>query len=323
MTEQFDTPIAFFIFRRPKETRLVFEIIRNMRPKILLIVADGPRNKDEDILCTESRKIVEKVDWPCKVMKNYSDINLGCKKRVSSGLDWVFENVGKAIVLEDDCLPNQSFFLFCQELLTRYENNPNIMHIGGINIQDTNSMDGSYYFSRIAQIWGWATWRRAWKKYDVSMNDWPHIRKERKLYNILENPGVADYFEYLFQRMRNGELDTWDVAWTYACMKEQGLAIVPHKNLVKNIGFGEGATHTKTAKGYLGEMVTKESEFPLKHPEKIEVNKKADMFTYRKVFGIQSRVGQKILWFIKSHLPKVYQASRFSFQKIKLFMKKS
>lgn len=323
MNESLHTPIAFFIFKRPKETSLVFETIRNIKPKVLFIVADGPRNTDEQVLCEQTRKIVEVIDWPCRVFRNYSDTNLGCKARVSSGLDWVFKNTDKAIILEDDCLPDQSFFIFCQEMLNKYKGNEEIMHIGGLNIQDDKSLViESYYFSQIAQIWGWATWRRAWQKYDVNMMDWPQIKKERKLHNILEDSPTVDYFEYLFQRMYSHELDTWDVAWTYACMKTAGLSIVPSKNLIKNIGFGEGATHTKANKGNLGGMSTSRIEFPLIHPQKIEINRRSDKQVFKRVFGIQSRYGQRVLWFIKSRTPKTYIVLRSLFQNIKFLMKK-
>ncbi len=302
----------------------VFQTIRNIMPPTLFIVADGPRNETEAEYCKEVRKIVEQIDWPCRVLRNYSESNLGCKKRVSSGLDWVFTHADKAIILEDDCLPNNSFFFFCQEMLEKYKNHKEIMHIGGVNMQekgerketDMNILK-SYYFSRIAQIWGWATWSRAWKKYDVSMADWPRVKDEKRLSTILKKPVFIDYFEYLFQRMYNGELTTWDVAWTYTCMKENGFAIIPQENLIENIGFGKGATHSKTHKGNFGNMKTKEMTFPLIHPDKIHIDENADNIIYKKVFGIQQRIGQRVLWFVKSNSPYSYKLLKTIFSSIK------
>ncbi len=331
MVNLFQTPVAFFIFRRPKETSRVFEVIKKIRPKNLLIVADGPRNNNEKILCEETRNIVKDIDWPCEILYNYSETNLGCKVRISTGLDWVFKNVDKAIILEDDCVPNETFFPFCENLLEVYKDDSRIMHIGGINVEQLNTKNSldqnnttenpSYYFSNIAQIWGWASWKRAWDKYDLKMTDWPGVRGNKVLNKVINNAPVIDYFNYLFERMYKGELNTWDVAWTYTCMKENGLCIVPNKNLISNIGFGEGATHSVSNKGYVGEMKTEDIIFPLVHPNKIEVNKKADEYVYKKVFSIQSRPGQKLLWFCKSNFPKIYQALRMLSQNIKLLVK--
>ena len=324
MNNLFSTPIAFLIFKRPEETDRVFQVIRKIKPETLLIVADGPRNPEEKELCEKVRRVVENIDWPCEVLKNYSETNLGCKKRISSGLDWVFQNVDRAIILEDDCLPNESFFLFCAELLEKYKDNEKIMHIGGINVQTESKktiQNDSYYFSNIAQIWGWATWKRAWQRYDVNMNDWPKIKAEKKLIDVLKKPILVDYFEYLFQKMYMSKLTTWDVAWTYTCMKENGLCIVPNKNLIQNIGFGQGATHSIANKGYIGEMKLEALTFPLIHPEKIEVDKTNNEVIYKKVFGIQTRIGQKILWFCKSNFPKTYNQLRSFSQNIKLLMK--
>jgi hypothetical protein len=330
MDNLFNTPIAFLIFKRPEETSSVFEMIKKIKPKTLLIVADGPRNKDESILCEKTRRIVSKIDWPCEVLHNYSETNLGCKRRISTGLDWVFKNVERAIILEDDCLPDLSFFSFCEDLLEKYSDDNRIMHIGGINVEEINKPEStdledqrkcSYHFSNIAQIWGWATWKRAWDKYDVNMKDWPKIKSDNGLQKLIKNIPVVDYFTYLYERMYRGELDTWDAAWTYTCMKEGGLCIVPRLNLVRNIGFGNGATHSISNKGYVGEMNTKQITFPLNHPDKQEVDVRADQYVYKKVFGIQSRYGQKILWLIKSNFPNTYNVLKSFLKHIKFFMK--
>src|SRR5574343_911675 len=163
------TSVIFLIFRRPKETSLVFEQIRKARPAKLFIVADGPRNPEEKKLTDSTREIVSKIDWPCEVFRNYSDVNLGCRECVSSGITWAFNNTDEAIILEDDCLPNETFFKYCEEMLPKHRNDNRIMHIGGTNFQQDNPGyqssigNDSYYYSNIAQIWGWATWKRSWR----------------------------------------------------------------------------------------------------------------------------------------------------------------
>ena len=161
------TPVAFIIFNRPDTTEIVFETIRQAKPSKLLVVADGPRTdrSGEVEKCTATRAVIERVDWECEVITNYSDVNLGCKRRVSGGIDWIFSQVEEAIILEDDCLPAPSFFQFCQTMLERYRYDDRISMIGGSNYQQENSRTSdSYFFTKYAHIWGWATWRRAWKR---------------------------------------------------------------------------------------------------------------------------------------------------------------
>lgn len=243
-----ETPVAFLVFNRPDTTARVFEEIRRARPRTLLVVADGPRpdRPGEAESCQAVRAIIDTVDWPCEVQRNYAAENLGCKLRVSSGLDWVFGLVERAIILEDDCLPSRSFFGFCEVLLETYRDDRRVMQVGGSNFQDGRVRgEGSYYFSRYSHIWGWATWRRAWFHYDVAMGSLPQFLAQQQLRNIL--PGTKaqkDWFDNL-QSVYDGKVDTWDVQWTYAVWSQGGLSIIPNVNMVSNIGFGAGATHTK------------------------------------------------------------------------------
>lgn len=244
---QLKTPVAFLVFNRPDTSIKVFEEIRRVRPPKLFVVADGPRtNKPGELeKCLAVRAIIDTVDWPCEVLKNYSDVNLGCKTRVSSGIDWVFSQVEQAIILEDDCLPHLTFFQFCEELLEKYNNDQRVMHIGGSNFQDGKVHgDGSYYFSRFSHIWGWATWRRAWSHYDVKMKDFPIFRDQNQIQNIFPEKSMHAEWINKLQTVYDGELDTWDLQWLYTVWSKNGLAIIPNANVVSNIGFGENATHT-------------------------------------------------------------------------------
>jgi hypothetical protein len=261
------TPVAFLIFNRPDTTARVFEEIRRARPPKLLVVADGPRadRPGEAEKCTASRAIIDRVDWPCEVLKNYSDINLGCKGRVSSGLDWVFKTVEEAIILEDDCLPHHTFFRFCEELLELYRDDERIMMVSGFNIDPRpGSDDSGYFFSKYPHIWGWASWRRAWKHYDVTMARWPGLRDSKEYYRFCGSLNERIFWKTWFDAVYTGKVDTWDAQLTFAFFCRSGLGAFPNINLISNIGFGLDATHTKSDRKH--PETGRGIHFPLKHP---------------------------------------------------------
>jgi hypothetical protein len=289
MTFQLNTPVAFFIFNRPETTLRVFEVIRMAKPQKLLIVADGARFPQELKKCNEARSIIERVDWDCEVLTNFSEINLGCKIRVSSGLDWVFSKVESAIILEDDCLPEPSFFEFCSELLTRYVNDKRVMMISGNNFQfGKKRTKDSYYFSMFPHCWGWATWKRAWQYYDVDMKLWLTIRDNNWLMDILNSKVGMTYWKNIFQDVCDNLIDTWDYQWTFACWIQSGLTILPNVNLVSNIGFNNEATHTKKSKNFLANMYTESLIFPLVHPKFVVRNSQSDDFTQKSIFRLSA-----------------------------------
>jgi len=284
---QLTTPVAFLIFNRPDTTARVFEAIRQAKPPQLLVVADGPRpDRADDIeKCKAARAIIEGVDWDCEVLTNYSDLNLGCKNRVSSGLDWVFDTVEQAIILEDDCLPHPSFFRFCQDLLDYYRNDQRIMAISGDNFQfGRKRTEYSYYFSRYNHVWGWATWRRAWQYYDVKMRLWQEIRDGNWLESILVESQAVKYWTKIFQTSYDAKIDAWGYPWTFACWIQNGLTILPNVNLVSNIGFREDATHTIGSKSRVANLPVKEMNFPLKQPPFLIRDEAADSYTQKNIF---------------------------------------
>ncbi|MBW4605056.1 MAG: glycosyltransferase family 2 protein [Calothrix sp. FI2-JRJ7] len=296
------TPVAFIIFKRPQTTEKVFEAIRQAKPPKLLVIADGPRPNvpGEADKCCAAREIIKRVDWDCEVLTNFSDINLGCKLRVSSGLDWVFENVEEAIILEDDCLPHHTFFNFCEELLEKYRHDNRIMVISGDNFQfgRTRTQD-DYYFSRYTHWWGWATWRRAWQYYDVNMTSWDKVKNEGYLKDILKDPTSVKYWFDTFQSTYDGKIDTWDYAWLLTCWLQNGLTILPSKNLVSNIGFSSEGTHTLNPNTVLANVPVEEMGFPLKHPQFIIRNEKADSFTHNLLYNrlIFFRVYRRLMFY--------------------------
>ncbi len=282
------TPVALIIFNRPVVTQVVFDAIRKAKPQKLLIIADGPRlgKPGESEKCQAARAIVEHVDWDCEVLKNYSELNLGCKKRVSSGLDWVFSEVTEAIILEDDCLPDPSFFGFCETLLEHYRYDERIMMIGGSNFQQGISRTNySYYFSKYTHIWGWATWRRAWQHYDVDINSWNDLKGSGLLSSLCEDSYEQQYWADIFDRVALGMIDTWDYQWLYTSWCQGSLSIIPNTNLVSNLGFGIEATHTFGDSPFAN-LPTNNIQ-NIKHPHFVIRNREADNYTLDYHFGIK------------------------------------
>ena len=272
-----DTPVALIIFNRPHTTRKVFEQIRAARPPMLLVIADGPRpdRPDEARLCAATREVIREVDWPCDVRTEFSEVNLGCRDRPVTGIDWVFSQVPEAIILEDDCLPHPSFFRFCEELLERYRDDERIGLIGGTNPHGGERTGGaSYFFSKYPMIWGWASWRRAWARYDRSASAWPEFRR-RGGFRTMTFPLERAYWERSFDAVHSGGLDAWDYQWTLTCWRERMSCIVPCRNLVSNIGFGPGATHT-IGMGPQANLATEAMGFPLMHPATVLADRVAD-----------------------------------------------
>lgn len=280
------TPVAFFVFNRPDLTERVFNRIAEAKPHTLLLVADGPRNPKEAEACDQVRKIISRVDWDCEVLKNFSNVNLGCKHRVASGLDWVFSLVEEAIILEDDCLPSLSFFNFCQVLLERYRDDDRVFMIGGNNFQfGVNRTEASYYFSRYAEIWGWATWKRAWRHYDIAMKSWPAFKAAGRIRSVFENPAEQRYWEPYFQQTYEGKIDTWDYIWFYTCLSQSGLTILPNVNLVSNLGFGPEATHTFDVNSRFANVPAGEI-WDIKHPQLLIRDVGADAYYFEHVVSI-------------------------------------
>ncbi|BAW97785.1 methyltransferase FkbM (plasmid) [[Synechococcus] sp. NIES-970] len=291
------TPVAFLVFNRPDTTQQVFNSICQAKPPKLLVVADGPRetHPDDAAKCAAVRAIIDTVDWDCEVLTNYSDINLGCKNRVSSGLDWVFKEVEEAIILEDDCLPDQSFFPFCEELLEKYRDTEKIMAISGDNFQFSKKRtEYSYYFSIYNHCWGWATWRRAWQHYDVSMKQWGQINQIEFLNKNFLNFWAAKYWQNKFNQTYLDKINTWDYQWTFTCWQKNGLTILPEVNLVKNIGFDSSGTHTTSKFNLYANLETTPISFPLKHPTEIVQCQIADRFTQNHKFGFWPRAYRKL-----------------------------
>ena len=278
------TPILLIIFNRPDVTIKVFETIRKAKPQILYVASDGPRKEkiEENKIVMQTRKIATAVDWPCKVKTLFRSKNLGCKYSVSGAIDWFFENEEQGIILEDDCLPHQDFFYYCETLLNYYKKNNKISIISGSNFKkkDKNNIE-SYYFSKYFCLWGWASWRRTWNCYDRDISFWPSWKYSDDWNERFDDKTQREYWNKLFELTHLNKIDTWDYQLLASIWKNNGLAIIPKSNLISNIGFGKNATFNKDKISRLSNVPVKEIG-ELVHPSKISQNQNKD----REVFDI-------------------------------------
>lgn len=281
-------PILLIVFNRPETTRQVLDALRPDRPPLIFVAADGPRKgNDRDwTRCAETLDAVRKgIDWPCDVRYRVLEENLGCKLAVSSAISWFFDEVEEGVILEDDCVPAHGFLDFCSQMLDRYRDDGRIGHIGGYNCQyGRRRGPASYYFSRYFHVWGWATWRRAWRDYDVRMSDYPAFLAEQVLDNLFERSSIRSFWMDNFSAAAGSALNTWDYQWVYANLKKGRLAVVPNYNLITNIGYGVDATHTGSGK--MRVPTIEALPVPLTHPGFALPCRKADDFTYRHELGM-------------------------------------
>jgi len=264
-----NTPVAFIAFNRPDCTARTLAAIRMARPPRLFVIADGPRdgNSEDASSCAAVRRLIEAViDWPCEVGRNYSDRNLGCAARVASGLTWAFSHSERLVVIEDDCLPDQSFFWFCDELLESYAGDTRVGQICGCpRYFSSIERRTSYIFSRYGAIWGWASWRRAWASYSLHLESWPRFSASGALHAVVQSRAEYALRAALYQRLYEEAPDTWDFQWGYAKLSQGMLSAVPCRNLIENIGFDRGGTHVEPG-GKFG-LDRMHLNYPLVHPE--------------------------------------------------------
>ncbi|HEX8507347.1 MAG TPA: nucleotide-diphospho-sugar transferase [Hymenobacter sp.] len=279
------TPVLLIIFNRPDTTRRVLETIRRARPTRLYVAADGPRpaHPTDAARCAETRAVVQEVDWPCTVHTLFHARNLNCGRAPVTALNWFFEHEPEGIVLEDDCVPSPSFFWFCADLLKRYRDDARVMHVGGNNYGSEAQKpvapgEPSYHFSTQRNSWGWATWRRAWQRYDYRLTGFREAAAAGALDHAFSGP--------LEKRYRLGKMaavlalppppDVWDYQWEYAIARHRGLCVVPAVNLVGNIGFGHEATHTHDGHDAMGAVPARDLPFPLQHPARVAQDRRRD-----------------------------------------------
>jgi hypothetical protein len=296
------TSVLLIIFNRPDTTEQVFGMLRMIKPKRLYIAADGPRkHKDkEEFLCAKTREIVSMIDWECDVKRKYREENVGCKRNMSEAITWFFENEEEGIILEDDCLPDPTFFTFCEELLLKYKNVDKVKMISGNNFQFGKKYgNDSYYFSNIPSIWGWATWRRAWNDYDIDMKSYPEFKNKNIIATIFDDKNIQRFWNNIFYKLYKNKMNTWAGRWVYAIYNAGGVSILPSVNLVTNVGFGKDATHTKMD-NILGSIKT-EPINNIIHPSNVVVNNDADTVLFYNIFyrPLHRRIFDKLKSFAK------------------------
>jgi len=262
-----DPAVALFIYDRPAQTRRVFERIRAARPRRLFVIADGPRSDADAPRVAAARAVTAEVDWPCEVERDYAEVNLGCGRRVASGIEATLAAVEEAIFLEDDCLPDLTFFGFCAELLERYREEPAVMMVSGFNpLAESAIPNTSYALARVGSVWGWASWRRAFQGYDRELRGWRGTDMAERLRAALADDAAYDHYRAAIEAVLAGQVDTWDYQWTVHRLLAGGLTAVPAVNAVENIGFDATATHTRGTSLLNSGLVARSIAFPLRHP---------------------------------------------------------
>jgi hypothetical protein len=285
------SPVLFLIFNRPDTTARVFEAIKAAKPSRLYIAADGPRidRPEELILCEQARQIVSHVDWSCEVQTMFRPANLGCKNAMSSAIDWFFSKEEEGIILEDDCLPNQSFFYYCDTLLEKYRYDTRIRHIAGSNLHRGKVWgDASIYFTNQTHVWGWASWKRVWDDYDKDLKRYNELEVYESLSNIFEERLVLEEWTKFFKQLKAGEIDTWDYQLAFTNFFNNGLSVNPNANLVTNIGFGRDATHTISTDSPYANIPLQEL-WNITYPKYTLPQKKADYALFNYDFQLEER----------------------------------
>lgn len=285
------SPVLLLIFNRPDTTLKVLNQIKKVQPARLYIAADGPRtnNASDKILCGATRDLINSIDWDCAVTKLFNEENKGCRIAVSDALAWFFEQEEEGIILEDDCLPAISFFYFCDTLLNKYRFDSRIHNITGTNLQLGKKWgNASYYFSQYSNIWGWASWRRVWNKYDVSLKKYNDEEAALELKKTFTDRFLVEEWLRIFKDLKTGKIDTWDYQLNFITFFENALCVTPNVNLVSNIGFREDATHTHDVANHNANIPLEELN-EIIHPTYFIPEKEADYAFIKREFNLEEK----------------------------------
>lgn len=275
----YKVPILITVYNRPDLFKKLLTNLKKNKPSKIYIKGDGPKNEIDRKKIKSIKKIISLIDWKCKIFNNFSSVNVGCRKSVTEGLNWFFSKEKFGIILEDDCLPNVSFFRYCEILLKKFYNNKRIYTISGSNFQNHDNNKYDYYFSKYPHCWGWASWRRAWKSNDPNLSFWPKWKRTYEWNRYHKTLIEKKYWEKIFDKVYNEKIDSWAYVWTASVWKNNGITATPRISLINNIGFDNRATHTLNTQKKLKRNI-KNLKFPLKHPKIIQLNKEADKYTF-------------------------------------------
>lgn len=296
-----DTPVLLIGFNRPELLERVIDRLRMVQPREVFLAVDGPRDgvaRDQERV-ERTRDCVGLLDWRCDIHTLFREENLGCGKAVSGAITWFFDHVGEGIILEDDILPDLSFFPYAEELLGRYREDQRVLGVSGSSYLPPGvaPAENSYRFSMIPNIWGWATWSDRWDRYRFDIKDWRKRIPTRRLWHwVHHSPWALAFWSAQFELVGRHRIDTWDLQWVAAAMATEGLTATPNVNLVENIGWGDGSTHTQLVPDHL--QPVRAVDFPLQHP-KIEWNSAGDAWTNRHAYqastqGALERLGRLV-----------------------------
>lgn len=257
MSSLVQAPVLILAFNRPERLRQLIDRLRELQIPQVFVAIDGPRDSvpSDAERVAHTRSVVAEIDWPCSVSTLFQDHNLGCGLGVSTAITWFFEEVDEGIILEDDVLPAPDFFAFCNELLERYRNDQRVFAISGCNFAPADHIThpaDTHRFSAITHVWGWATWRRSWEKYEFSMRTWrKRLRGSQRWKAMGGDLGGYVYWSAVFDWMRFGHVDTWDYQLALAQMASGGLTATANVNLTENVGFSDDSTHTNYRPSYV------------------------------------------------------------------------
>lgn len=316
----FNTPIAIFTFNRPELTERLLGILAQVKPSRILVISDGPRSHVPNDVekCAAVRILFENLGWTCRVDRNFAESNMGSFPRNSSGLNWVFEQVEEAIILEDDCLPDLSFFPYCEELLDKYRNDSRIGLISGNNFfkRPVDRQTPSYFFSCYAMTWGWASWRRIWQQVDFNMPYWPQFRDSGMLRKAVFTSSEAKYWQNIYDAILERRMNNaWDYQLILTCLRFNLLTIVPSVNLVSNVGFGPDATNCNYINNLISNVPVHGLKFPLKHPVSVRRSGQMDHAIFKVRFdcysppSLRQRLVNSVIRMIGSMLPATWKAN--------------
>lgn len=300
----FTTPILLITYKKIDTTLAVLKKIKEVKPEILYISSNYGKNAAENIIISDLRGLIDReIDWECKVRLLYRDTHLSAKKSIHTAIDWLFENEEMGIILEDDCLPDVSFFDFCQSLLREYRSDQRIWHISGtctIKRSDLINND-SFYFSNYCHIWGWATWADRWTSYDPELNELDVFIKNKFIQNIFSSFLLRNFWTENFVKVRADKVDTWDYQWYFSMWVNNGLSIIPTKNLISNIGFGVDGTHTTNPAHPLANLQKYQIEKELIPPKFFLPNRHYDDLNGKNLFNLThfGFIKKKLLFVMK------------------------
>lgn len=293
----FTTPILVIIFNRPDFAKNIYESLNQLQPAKLYVVSDGPRSKEEELDIQKSRNIFKAIEWECEVSYNYSDVNLGLRKRISSGITWAFEKEEKLIILEDDCIPHADFFKYCNNLLSKYKDDERIMCINGSNLNPkiSENFSETYFFSRYSNSWGWATWKRAWNLFDSELVG----LEDKEIYknfanNLPRKYRSKAYWIFMLSKVKQQKIDSWAYRWMFTLWINNGLAIVPQSNLIQNIGNDYRSTHTKGDLHYINIKTSTLKQNNFEEPELYIPNTCYDNWLEDSIYS--KTIVNRILW---------------------------